>query len=186
MENEGIIIPLCFLNFWGVCQNYLVIDQRNDYPSSAVWLGYISLPCCLKQRNEYFSLTPKRMFQSSKSFTFLTSITLQLSQMTLSLGSGDFYSPRQCAISRNETFAFLMECGERMTMKREKGDGRKEPTGRQVFWNRYFIFKLCCEACPGSLFPDQRLNLCLLQWKHRVFTTGQSGKSQKQVLLDRG
>lgn len=126
------------------------------------------------------------MFQSSKSFTFLTSITLQLSQMTLSLGSGDFYSPRQCAISRNETFAFLMECGERMTMKREKGDDRKEPTGHQVFWNRYFIFKLCCEACPGSLFPDQRLNLCLLQWKHRVFTTGQSGKSQKQVLLEQG
>jgi len=41
------------------------------------------------------------------------------------LGAWRFLLPKvQCTISRllrNERFAFLMECGERMTMKRERG-----------------------------------------------------------------
>ena len=35
----------------------------------------------------------------------------------------------------------------------------------------------------GSLFPDQGLNLCPLQWKRRVLTTGPPGKSLATPLL---
>ena len=33
----------------------------------------------------------------------------------------------------------------------------------------------------GSQFPDQGLNLCPLQWKRRVLTTGPPGKSREEL-----
>ena len=40
-----------------------------------------------------------------------------------------------------------------------------------------FFFWPHCMWHAGSLFPDQGLNLCPVQWKHRVFIAGPLGKS---------
>jgi len=45
------------------------------------------------------------------------------------------------------------------------------------------MFCCCCSnfsttSHVGSQFPNQESNLCPLQWKHRVLTTGHPGKSQ--------
>ena len=39
----------------------------------------------------------------------------------------------------------------------------------------FFLFNHC-EQNVGSYFLDQGSNLCFLQWKHGVLTTGQPGK----------
>ena len=41
----------------------------------------------------------------------------------------------------------------------------------------YFYFFGCASRRAGSYFPDQALNLCPLQWKRGVLTTGPPGKS---------
>ena len=40
-----------------------------------------------------------------------------------------------------------------------------------------FFFFIPRSGTAGSYFPDQRLNLCPLQWKRGVLTTGRPGKS---------
>lgn len=45
-----------------------------------------------------------------------------------------------------------------------------------IFFFSLFNFWLCPVACR-TLFPDQGLILCPLQWKHTVLTTGPPGKS---------
>ena len=57
-----------------------------------------------------------------------------------------------------------------------------------VFFNYYFylfiyLFIGCTLWHVRSQFPDQGLNPCPLQWKHRVPTTGPSGKSQPSLVL---
>ena len=51
----------------------------------------------------------------------------------------------------------------------------------------YFIAIIISLAVPhsmwGSQFPDQGLNLCPLQWKHEVLTSGTSGKPLTQCIL---
>ena len=44
-----------------------------------------------------------------------------------------------------------------------------------------FSFWLHCALCGN--FPDQGLNLCPLQWKHRLVTTGPLGKFLQPVFL---
>ena len=43
--------------------------------------------------------------------------------------------------------------------------------------NSTALFWLSIKQHEGSQFPDQGSNLCPLQWKHRVLTTGPPGKS---------
>ena len=76
-------------------------------------------------------------------------------------------------------------------MKRLKliGTGKGGMSGGKHFWgiwgteNRLsfsflsFLFFCYTEWNVGSYFPKQRSNLCSLQWKHRVLTTGPPGKS---------
>ena len=45
----------------------------------------------------------------------------------------------------------------------------------------FFFFWLCCPAC-GILIPQPGMNLCLLQGKHGVLTTGLPGKSWNKHL----
>ena len=42
----------------------------------------------------------------------------------------------------------------------------------------FFFFFGCASRHAGSQFPDQGSNLCPLQWKHRVLTTGLPGNSR--------
>ena len=42
----------------------------------------------------------------------------------------------------------------------------------------------CIMKHAESYFPDQGSNLLLLQWKHRVLTTGKPGKSPRALLFD--
>ena len=51
--------------------------------------------------------------------------------------------------------------------------------------NFFFFFFLAASLSVHN-FPNQRLNLCHLQWKHGVLTIGSIGKSIDELLKQGG
>ena len=59
-----------------------------------------------------------------------------------------------------------------------------EPLNNATSVFNYALFFCCCFLAmrhAGSYFPDQGSNLCPLQWKSGVLTTGPPGKSSTSI-----
>ena len=56
-----------------------------------------------------------------------------------------------------------------------------DSNGSGLFFFFFFFLFGCAPQHIGTLFPNQGLNLCLLQWECRVLTTGPLGNSPSDL-----
>ena len=59
------------------------------------------------------------------------------------------------------------------------------PPGKSLLYDVCVCVCVCVATLRGMWnFPDQRLNLCSLKWKHGVLTSGQLVKSKTSILKE--
>ena len=64
-----------------------------------------------------------------------------------------------------------------------EGSGDGETFEAHVINTQFFFFFWLCNMVCGILVPNQRWNLCSLQWKLRVLITGPQGSPNTKMFL---
>ena len=87
---------------------------------------------------------------------------------------------RRDCLTHNLKLEYILPSGFKVTIfsshKQIKGKNHYSKSELTILYSAFFFFFFLAEH-TGSLFINQGPNLCSLQWKYRVLTTGPPGKS---------